>query len=63
MPKKEKKWNPSIYGGAAIEYLMVSLFALVLSVASIAWMKGVLEEELGKMTSEYGLEDFSFFKD
>lgn len=66
-----KKWVPGLFpnaqqGGAAIEYILVSVFGLLLAIAAIGFVReaikgrvGVLEEKLGITLDDSSLGLFS----
>lgn len=48
--------SPAEHGGAAIEYIIVSLFALVFAVGAVTFVAEAMEEKLAALGSELGLE-------
>ncbi len=52
-----KRRNNSQYGGAAIEYLLVSAFGLLLSMSVVALVSRVVQDKLSAMGEEVGFAD------
>lgn len=44
------------HGGAALEYILVSIFGLILSLTTLSFVKSAIEEQLNKVESELGIE-------
>lgn len=44
------------YGGAALEYLMVSTFAAVVAIAALGFLGTVVKEQLTKLGDRLGVE-------
>lgn len=44
------------YGGAAIEYIIVSTFALILSLGAVAWLGKAIGEKIKQMGGKLGIE-------
>ncbi len=51
-------------GGATLEYILVSTFATILTVAALTYLAGVFRERIGLLSDKLGveveLEDFDF---
>ena len=48
--------NPHEYGGAAMEYLLVSTFAAVVTIAALGFIGSVLKEKLQTLADRMGSE-------
>jgi Flp pilus assembly pilin Flp len=44
-------------GGAAIEYVIVSLFAAVVAVASVALVGSIVQKKVRDLTTKMGIEE------
>lgn len=66
MTNKIKKFHKKVvgskgdHGGAAFEYILVSIFGLLVSVAAIGFLSGAMEAKLSQLESQLGISfDFS----
>ena len=54
----------NINGGATLEYILVSTFATILTVAALTYLSGVFSDRLDLLSSKLGVdiefEDFDF---
>lgn len=53
------KKNPE-YGGAAMEYILVTTFATVVGIAALGFIGGVIKEKLNDMADQLGVEAEEF---
>ncbi len=62
-----KKGKSSEYGGAAMEYILVTTFATVVGISALGFVGGVIKEKLNEMADKLGVEntalDFDIFGD
>ena len=47
----------SQYGGAAMEYILVSTFATVVTIASLAFIGKIVKEHLAKLANTLGSDE------
>ncbi|MBP9708629.1 MAG: hypothetical protein KBD78_13400 [Oligoflexales bacterium] len=62
-----KKEKSAEYGGAAMEYILVTTFATVVGISALGFVGGVIKEKLNEMADKLGVEstalDFDIFGD
>lgn len=49
--------NHSMFGGAALEYILVSTFAAVVGIAALTFIGRVVESQLTHMAEELGVDE------
>lgn len=52
-----KNRTSSEYGGAAMEYILVTTFATVVGISALGFVGGVIKEKLNEMADKLGVED------
>ena len=55
-PPSLRKRHPQMFGGAALEYVLVSTFAAVVSMAAIGFVAKIFNEKMQKVGEKLGVD-------
>ena len=56
MKKKNLRLGPGNHGGAALEYILVSTFAAVITIAALGFVGTVVKKQLANMAERLGMD-------